>query len=53
LEKTNQHWFVLVDNEPKKLLYKQSGATEYAAQQSAEGKVQESGIDLLYQFRII
>jgi hypothetical protein len=28
-------------SEPKKLLYKQSGATEYAAQQSAEGKVQE------------
>jgi hypothetical protein len=36
--------FVLVDTRTKETtLYKQSGATEYAAQQSAEGKVQEKG----------
>lgn len=36
--------FVLVDTRTKETtLYKQSGATEYAAQQSAKGKVQEKG----------
>lgn len=36
--------FVLVDTRTKETtFYKQSGATEYAAQQSAEGKVQEKG----------
>lgn len=36
--------FVLVDTRTKEAtLYKQSGATEYAAQTSAEGKVQEKG----------
>ena len=36
--------FVLVDTRTKEAtFYKQSGATEYAAQQSAEGKVQEKG----------
>lgn len=36
--------FVLVDTRTKETtLYKQSGATEYAAQRSAEGKVQEKG----------
>lgn len=36
--------FVLVDTRTKETtMYNQSGATEYAAQQSAEGKVQEKG----------
>ena len=36
--------FVLVDSRTKETtFYKQSGATEYAAQSSAEGKVQEKG----------
>ncbi|UFH47638.1 hypothetical protein LNP27_06285 [Flavobacterium galactosidilyticum] len=36
--------FVLVDTRTKEAtFYKQSGATEYAAQSSAEGKVQEKG----------
>ena len=36
--------FVLVDTRTKETtFYKQSGATEYAAQSSAEGKVQEKG----------
>lgn len=36
--------FVLVDTRTKETtFYKQSGATEYAAQQSVEGKVQEKG----------
>jgi hypothetical protein len=36
--------FVLVDTRTKEAtIYKQSGATEYAAQTSAEGKVQEKG----------
>lgn len=36
--------FVLVDTRTKKAtFYKQSGATEYAAQSSAQGKVQEKG----------
>lgn len=36
--------FVLVDTRTKQTTYyKQSGATEYAAQKSAEGKVQEKG----------
>lgn len=36
--------FVLVDTRTKETtFYKQSGATEYAAQRSAEGKVQEKG----------
>ncbi|MDI9308686.1 MAG: hypothetical protein QM535_00615 [Limnohabitans sp.] len=36
--------FVLVDTRTKKTtFYKQSGATEYAAQSSAQGKVQEKG----------
>lgn len=36
--------FVLVDTRTKETTYyKQSGATEYAAQRSAEGKVQEKG----------
>lgn len=36
--------FVLVDTKTKETTYyKQSGATEYAAQRSAEGKVQEKG----------
>jgi hypothetical protein len=36
--------FVLVDTRTKETtFYKQSGATEFAAQQSAEGKVQEKG----------
>lgn len=36
--------FVLVDTRTKETtFYKQSGVTEYAAQQSAEGKVQEKG----------
>jgi hypothetical protein len=36
--------FVLVDTRTKKTVwYKQSGATEYAAQNSAKGKVQEKG----------
>lgn len=36
--------FVLVDTRTKKAVwYKQSGATEYAAQNSAKGKVQEKG----------
>ncbi|OYQ43169.1 hypothetical protein CHU92_03665 [Flavobacterium cyanobacteriorum] len=36
--------FILVDTRTKEAtLYKQSGATEYAAQTSAEGKVQEKG----------
>lgn len=36
--------FVLVDTRTKKAVwYKQGGATEYAAQQSAQGKVQEKG----------
>lgn len=36
--------FVLVDSRTKKAIwYKQSGATEYAAQNSAKGKVQEKG----------
>lgn len=36
--------FVLVDTRTKEVTYyKQSGATEYAAQSSAEGKVQEKG----------
>ena len=36
--------FVLVDTRTKKAtMYNQSGATEYAAQRSAEGKVQEKG----------
>lgn len=36
--------FVLVDTRTKEATYyKQSGATEYAAQRSAEGKVQEKG----------
>ena len=36
--------FVLVDTRTKETTYyKQSGATEYAAQSSAEGKVQEKG----------
>ncbi|MFT5754087.1 MAG: hypothetical protein ACI924_001314 [Flavobacterium sp.] len=36
--------FVLVDTRTKQTtFYKQSGATEYAAQSSAEGKVQEKG----------
>lgn len=36
--------FVLVDTRTKETTYyKQSGATEYAAQKSAEGKVQEKG----------
>jgi hypothetical protein len=36
--------FVLVDTRTKQTtFYKQSGATEFAAQQSAEGKVQEKG----------
>lgn len=36
--------FVLVDTRTKKTaFYKQSGATEYAAQNSAQGKVQEKG----------
>ncbi|MFP9112454.1 hypothetical protein ACLI1A_00825 [Flavobacterium sp. RHBU_3] len=36
--------FVLVDTKTKEATYyNQSGATEYAAQQSAEGKVQEKG----------
>jgi hypothetical protein len=36
--------FLLVDTRTKETtFYKQSGATEYAAQQSAEGKVQEKG----------
>jgi hypothetical protein len=38
--------FVLVDTRTKETtFYKQSGATEYAAQQSAEGKVQEKGFE--------
>ncbi|WP_235827798.1 hypothetical protein [Flavobacterium amnicola] len=38
--------FVLVDTRTKKAtFYKQSGATEYAAQSSAQGKVQEKGYD--------
>jgi hypothetical protein len=36
--------FVLVDTRTKRAVwYKQGGATEYAAQQSAQGKVQEKG----------
>lgn len=36
--------FMLVDTRTKEtIFYKQSGATEYAAQSSAEGKVQEKG----------
>jgi len=36
--------FVLIDSRTKKAIwYKQSGATEYAAQNSAKGKVQEKG----------
>lgn len=36
--------FVLVDTKTKEtIFYKQSGATEYAAQSSAQGKVQEKG----------
>ncbi len=38
--------FVLVDTRTKETTYyKQSGATEYAAQNSAKGKVQEKGYD--------
>lgn len=38
--------FVLVDTRTKQAtFYKQSGATEYAAQSSAQGKVQEKGYD--------
>ena len=38
--------FVLVDTRTKKAtFYKQSGATEFAAQSSAQGKVQEKGYD--------
>jgi hypothetical protein len=37
--------FVLVDTRTKEAnLYKQSGATEYVAQSSAQGKVQEKGM---------